>query len=239
MDILKFVEKFDGNTDVSTWFDQVLAIATITKIENIQLFMPILLKGEAYAVYQHLDDNTKGSLELLRVAMEKAFALDIFTAFERLKERRWMNETVDAYLSDLRTLVKLARASDTTLRCVFVSGLPILASQTLRALPDIETMSWENVVRVARALVTNNTEQVGCATILSPGSRQKSAVDPTRLKICNYCKKQGHLEEQCFRKKRKCWRCGDPDHLERDCSKTVSGNAGGVTHAPVFTPSNQ
>ena len=122
MDILKLVEKFDGNTDVSTWFDQVLAIATILKNENIQLFMPILLKGVAYAVYQHLDNNTKGSLELLRVAMEKAFALDIFAAFERLKERRWMNETVDAYLSDLRTLVKLARASDTTLRCVFVSG---------------------------------------------------------------------------------------------------------------------
>ena len=51
MDILKLVEKFDGNTDVSTWFDQVLAIATITKIENIQLFMPILLKGDAYDVY--------------------------------------------------------------------------------------------------------------------------------------------------------------------------------------------
>lgn len=46
----------------------------------------------------------------------------------------------------------------------------------------------------------------------------------SRRKQCNFCKRLGHFEKDCYQKKnlknngaRACYYCNSPDHLIRDC----------------------
>ena len=53
---------------------------------------------------------------------------------------------------------------------------------------------------------------------------------------CSICKKKGHGEDTCWSKdgsvasdpKRKCYRCGDEDHIARDCPSKTKGSSNAV-----------
>ena len=36
-------------------------------------------------------------------------------------------------------------------------------------------------------------------------------------KICNFCKKSGHIEIECWKKSGRCFMCGSPEHQVKDC----------------------
>ena len=68
------MEKYEGKSDATVWFAQLRVVAAMLKIENIQVFMPILLRGDAYAVFQHLDSKSQSNLDSLEAALSKAFS---------------------------------------------------------------------------------------------------------------------------------------------------------------------
>ena len=90
--------------------------------------LPLFLDGAAFSVYLHLDE--KDCYEKVKQALIKAFSTNPFTAYEQFVQRRWSNESVDVYLSDLRRLARLAGIEENILlRRAFVVGLPSYVSR--------------------------------------------------------------------------------------------------------------
>lgn len=231
MEFLKVIDKYEGKSDATVWFAQLRVVAAMLKIENIQVFMPILLRGDAYAVFQHLDSKSQSNLDSLEAALSKAFSKGLFEAFDCLKNRKWCGESIDVYLADIRTLGKQAGASEQTIRCIFVLGLPDRIAQTLKTLPDIETIEMESLVAICRAMMVTYSNQASCV-VATP------ALQGGKL-TCDYCKRVGHTDDQCYRRNPTCYACGKAGHIRKDCPNSKSGNEGGVTRAPVCTPSRQ
>mgnify|MGYP003465612659 FL=1 len=99
MEIVKSIEKFDGTGDIVSWLAQVKFIASIAKVENVALYMPLLLKWDAYAVFQHLSEKQKGCYDSIETAMKRAFSMSIFAAFGRMSSLVWSGGSVDVFKS--------------------------------------------------------------------------------------------------------------------------------------------
>lgn len=70
----------------------------------------------------------------------------------------------------------------------------------------------------------------GSTTRTTPSANRATCPRPDhRLKVCNTCKKTGHIAKDC--RARECWTCGSYEHLQRDCPQQV-----GVLQTP---PSHQ
>ena len=92
----------------------------------MESFIPLRLTGGAFAVYQQLPDADKRDSGKITKALQTAFAVDSFTAYEQFVGRRLHpGETVDVFLAELRRLaVPFGRLCDNMLSCAFVAGLP-------------------------------------------------------------------------------------------------------------------
>ena len=94
----------------------------------------MFLEGPAFAVYSEMDEDLKEDIEAIKQTLTDAFSLNAFQAYEQFTHRRWKEEPVDVYLSDLRRLAKLAGIeSDSLLRRAFVVGLPASVSREIKA----------------------------------------------------------------------------------------------------------
>ena len=132
-------------------------------------------------------------------------------------------------IAELKTYAKLARVNENSVRNAFIVGLPNDVSRLLQATPNIDVMPMDEVMQITRAMMSSRIEVTECVNV----TFQKQ-------KICTYCKKSGHLAEHCFKKLgTRCWTCNGTDHISRACPNKPSGNANGVTLAPVSTPMNQ
>ena len=51
--------------------------------------------------------------------------------------------------------------------------------------------------------------------------------------ICNHCGNKGHIEINCWRKSKKCFRCGSLDHQIRDCKEKSPEDIGTIVNTPA------
>ena len=122
---IKLIPEFDGSGSIVDWLEKVELVCQLRDAE-ITLIIPLRLTDGAFAVYQQLPENTKKKPADLKKALTDAFAADQFTAYDEFIGRKLkVNESVDVFLADLRTLSSLFwGVSDTVLCCAFVSSLP-------------------------------------------------------------------------------------------------------------------
>ena len=109
-------------------------------------------------------------------------------------------ETVDEFFAELRRLARLIGGPlpEHWLTCAFVSGLPQHVKHLLRASSRIETMSAEQLLTQARAVMTDNK---GPAELATASARRT----PSESKMCS--------DDWKFA----CYRCGGPNHMAKDC----------------------
>ena len=62
-------------------------------------------------------------------------------------------EGVDSYLNELKRLGRIAKASETTVKFRFITGLPADVAEHLRPTPKIHDLQQTRVLEMARAMV--------------------------------------------------------------------------------------
>ena len=102
------MRSYDGTGDVCVWISKFELVAKLKKIDDLAQVLPLFLDGPAYAVYCELDEAKKSDVESVKAALNDAFGVNPFLAYEQLTRRVWRDEPVDVYLTDLRRLAKLA-----------------------------------------------------------------------------------------------------------------------------------
>ena len=155
--------------------------------------------------------------------------------------------------------------TDRQLAAAFVNGLPAAVSETVRAGARAEKLTLASTLARARAVLGNEQAQAVAAARGDCERQQRpvpaaAAAAAAATAGCSCCCGGGggrHRERtpaaagggggggggsggqrqrgRHSRPARRCWSCGDPDHLAAACP-SGSGNAAGATPAPAQSP---
>ena len=166
-----------GSQDVVEWLDKAALVCELRGISKPETVILLRLTGGAFAVYQQLTSADKKDFEKIKCALCTAFAADSFLAYEQFISRKLQpGETVDVFMAELRKLATpLGGLSDKVLSCAFVAGLPDAVRQLLRASCRMDTLSLEQLLARARAVMTEESDVIAAARADVPRSKKSTA----------------------------------------------------------------
>ena len=283
---LRLIPEFDGgpSAPVSEWLEKLELVCRLRGITKLQEVIPLRLTGGAFAVYQQLSEIDKADVAKIKRALLSAFAQDSFVAYEQFVSRRLKpDEAADVYLADLRRLAALfGGVSDTALACAFVAGLPESVRQILRAGSRMEALSLEQLLTRARSIMADEACSVAAVAMRAgsqvqtpaaaivgrrlaasadsrppppPGRGQRGAGGPAgggtqrsaagteqAALRCFVCGGPNHLARDCLQRRRgggqrvsgRCYRCGDTGHHAATCSENAAGEESAPASSPDF-----
>lgn len=198
---LRLIPEFGGkpSESVSEWLEKVDLVCNLRGLCKPETVIPLRLTDGAFAVYQQLSATDKSDLSKIKSALLTSFGVDAFTAYEQFVSRKIMpNESVDVYLSQLKLLSShFGGASDKTLACAFVAGLPDEVKQLLRASSRMETLTLIEILARARAILTNGFVPVAAAQAISPAPKESRAMTVSS-RLCFECHQPNHMAKDCL-----------------------------------------
>jgi len=234
------ISNYNGNGDIVLWMKKVKLVAKLKGIKGLAHLIALHLEGDAFSVYEEMEEKDKEDSEKIETALRTAFEIDRYTAYERLQQRRWIpGEKADVYLTDLRRLAKLACIEDEeVIRGAFIVGLPTDVSQLLRAAARTAEMSLSVLCGKARIMLSQRTQDVAqdfaAAAVFTPEFAGACHAPNDSRRCCNCGGK--HLAKNCERRARSpivCWKCGETGHIARRCYGKNMGNDRGSSFAPA------
>ena len=246
--LIKLVDKFNGTQDVVMWLDKLKRLCKLQGVkEDLSNIIPLFLEGAAYECYCQMDGKVAGDSASLEKALQSAFGMDPFEAFEKLRNRRYeRGESVECYLANIKRLATLCDIkSDSFILHSFVTGLPRETVCQLRAQVRVGCVSEAELVEKTKIFLANSegvtampmrfgrsgtgaeksvgrSEGSGDAVAMPMRAGRPAGGDLLR---CDICKRTGHTRERCWNRTEEivCHRCKGVGHMARACP---SGSAG-------------
>ena len=63
----------DGSGNVENWIKKIRLVAKLKEVKKLESFLPLFLEGDAFAVYDKLSEESKGSIQKIQQALLSAF----------------------------------------------------------------------------------------------------------------------------------------------------------------------
>ena len=164
--------------------------------------MPLYLTGDAFFVWSQMDTGDQEDEDKVKAVLESAFSRrpgEEYGQFVRRRKRG--DESVDAYLSDLRRLMRRSGHKEATdgkeplLLEQFLVGLPSRYADQLRL--SIAAASGQMTV----AAVAEQARSL-CACLDSVKESLASAAAASQPVVCFECQEVGHLWRDCPKHRR-------------------------------------
>ena len=239
------VSKFSGEGDVAQWIRQVRIAKRVMRLEESDLadLASLALTDRAFAVYEEMGEADKTDFEKIAEALLTAFAEDPISAHVAFIDRKYVaGEGVDSYLNELKRLGRIAKASETTVKFRFITGLPTDVAERLRATPKIHDLQQTRVLEMARAMVRMK-EASAVAVASEEVDKEVVAVAKTKAKRgCFECGRDHfvrgcpEVENGVGRRTGRRWNTGG-QRSGRNVARTVEGGTGSQAGQWVFQPS--
>lgn len=215
------VKPFSGDGDIVAWLKKVELVAKLQKVDDLALFIPLFLEGDALALYLELSSTEQKDAKKIQTALTTAFADSPVTAYGNLAKYRWTGEQVDVFANEIRRLAGLAGFKDDGLeqivKLAFIDGFPDDISVSLQRDPDILENEMSSIIARARILTAKRHKSV--AAVVKPSDNQASGErdDKSFKGRCFKCNGP-HMARFC-KEKVVCFRCNKPGHVVRDCDQ--------------------
>ena len=122
--LTEILEPFSGEGDIVEWLKKVKLVVKLKKKGKLNCIVPLLLRGNAFSVYDQMKDEDKENGEKIEEALVNAFSIGRFTAYASFINRRFnLFEPVNVFFSDLKRLASLAKmTNDDVILNAFVCG---------------------------------------------------------------------------------------------------------------------
>jgi len=258
---LRLINEFDGSgaQSVTEWLEKVELVCSLRGVTKLETVIPLRLSGGAFKVYQQIPSEDRNNATKIMDALKAAFGDDSFAAYDLFISRKLQPaESVDVYLADLRRLATaFGGVSDKALGCAFVSGLPEVVRQSLRASSRMEMMDVSEILQRARAILADEPVAVGAVRAGGGASSLQRVTSTTGgAASCYECGLPNHRARDCLARQSrgggrahvpaasgggtrpaksvKCFLCGECGHIAKFCSGNGEGEK---KHAPAFSPS--
>ena len=239
------VSKFSGEGDVAQWIRQVRIAKRVMRLEESDLadLASLALTDRAFAVYEEMEEGDKTDFEKIAGALLTAFAEDPISAHVAFIDRKYVaGEGVDSYLNELKRLGRIAKASETTVKFRFITGLPTDVAERLRATPKIHDLQQTRVLEMARAMVRMKEAS---AVAVASEEVEKEVVAVAKAKAKWGCFECGgyhfvrgcpEVENGVGRRTGRRWNTGG-QNARRNAARTIEGGTGSQVGQSVFQPS--
>ena len=201
---VRLIPEFSGavtDMPIVEWVENVELVCKLCAMKNVECVLPLRLRGGALAIYRQLSAEQKANAEQINQVLITAYAANAFNAYDQFVTQKLRpGEMVDRFFAALQQLARLVGEPlpERWLTCAFISGLPQNVKHLLRASSRMETMSAEQLLTRAKAVMTNNegpAELAAASTSRTPSESKMRSDD----------------------RKFACYRCGGPNHMARDC----------------------
>lgn len=248
------IKPFCGNDDVIAWIKKVRLVAKLKGVVDLASLLPLYLEGDALALYLEMDDEEQKDINVIERKLKTAFSDGPFEAFAKLMNKRWLGETVDVFMNELRRLAGLSGyvgdGLETTIKLAFVNGLPSDIGAQLQQIPTIDEISTSDLLARARVLTSKHIpKQTMCAAGVVEAGDSGGVAGDIGLKSNNNgisiyksrvkCYRCGgpHTIRNCKVKNPTitCFRCGKPGHIMAQCFDHEQGNSRVGAVAPAAT----
>ena len=194
---IRLIQEFNGTTTdmpIFEWIENVELVCELCTMDRVKHVMLLRLQDGALAAYRQLSKKRADPEEMT------AYVSDAFNVFDQFTARQLQqNETVDEFLANFHHLARLVGEplSEHWITCVIVSGLPQRIRLLLRASSWIETMTLEQLLTRAHAVVTNDQGQEEPIVAAAQRSQNNIKASPesgphNRIVCFNY-NDQGHV----------------------------------------------
>lgn len=237
-------DNFSGDGDYDAWERHFNVCAAANNWDDAKklLFLPTLLRGRAFLVYQHLDLQDRASFARLSAAMSKGCRSpaqrEVAAAKFRARKHR-SGEPYDMFAYDLMDLFSKAYPGmphddhDALVRDQFIAGLDDdLRCRVLIAAPTSLAAAVTAATRISclgrasgetsfTTTVREDTTFATKADIASLTSSMAALAD----KIENL--QRGQTTTHQVSRQQRCFRCGREGHFARSCNARIENNGEG------------
>ena len=220
------IDDYSGGEDVVQWLNRTEILCDLQGSDIVKV-LPLKLKGDAFTVYAQMSARDRSSYQVVKEALYSAFAPDAIGAYEEFAARRLKSgEAVDVFLADLRRLSSLfGGVSDRTLICSFISGLPFHVREAVGGGCRVQDLTIDSVLTKARRAVRNDP---AIAAAAAGGRRSRPQGNSLETTVSTSGDEK--------RTRRRCWVCGDPNHLASRCPRRAGNAVGDGASAPASSP---
>ena len=220
------IKPFDGSGDVVAWIKKVKLVAKLKGVEDLCSLLPLYLEGDALALYLEMEDSDQLDIACIETKLKTAFSDDNYEAYAKLIRKKWLGESVDVYMNEIRRLAGLAgfdgKSLDNIVKLAFVTGLPHDMGIAIQQMDNVATVTTSEMLARARVLVANDVRDVTA-----------SAQSDTRKNIEKDYGGKREMHSYTTNFKLKCFNCGGP-HMARNCKERSSNitcfNCGKIGH---------
>ena len=141
-DLVAPYESREKSGDFLEWCERLELVASLQDIADKQKFLPLFLRGPAFAVFKELSEEDKETFKNVKENLAAAFGLNPVAAFQQFRNRvLGPGESVDAFAADLRRLLVatgVGEISEALIRAAVISGLPGGCQEQIMMLPSLE-----------------------------------------------------------------------------------------------------
>ena len=229
------IKPFGGEGDVVAWLQKVKLVAKLSKVTELESFLPLYLEGSALAVYLEMSSKEQEDAGKIEERLIEVFTDGQFVAYSKLVSSKWSGEAVDVFANELRRLAGLAGFKGEGLEAIvklqFVTGFPDSMSVELQQVIGIKAMSMSSLLPRARILASTTSTASSGAVAVGGGNRKDVKPRESRQGAgfrgkCYNCDGP-HMARNCpERKVITCYRCGIEGHVAAKCGSGSGNNQG-------------
>ena len=191
-----FVKPYRGKHD--DWdvfwskFTVLASLSGCSSDDEIMKRLPLFLDGDAFLIYSKMSDTDKKDVDKVKTTMMKSFGVSKSIAYSQFTSRRLrVDESVDAFVADLRRLLTLSGHNDVGEKD------SVIIEQILAGLPQGTAIQVRLAFAGKEMTISGCSDAIRAIVVVQSAASAPVNVSAAAAVVCHQCNEPGHIRRNC------------------------------------------